>query len=304
MKRPLLLVALLLPSLLAAEGSQEQLFHVFYTSSLNGNLDGCECKSSPKSGLVKRAAFLRSRARGDSILVDAGDLLDVAPDAELARHLLEVYRELGYDAIAVGDQELSGGLDALRTYAAEFPLLSNNLSLKSGSTAVPLSPEPFAIKKGKLLVTVIALLDPEVFALYPRQLKSQLEIAPPAEALASLLSRSPGGEAGARLTVLLYHGPVEAAASLVAQGSGVDVLIVGHEQRLVHPQKVGSSILASPGEEGNRVGILTLKLRAGRIVGYSHEFRLFEYTRDVDDSSVRKRIDQYRDGLRAKLKGS
>jgi 2',3'-cyclic-nucleotide 2'-phosphodiesterase (5'-nucleotidase family) len=72
----------------------------------------------------------------------------------------------------------------------------------------------------------------------------------------------------------------------------------------VHPVKVGGAILASPGEEGNRVGTLRLKLRGGRIVGYSNEFRLFEYLRDPDDSSVRKRVDQYREAMRAKVKGS
>lgn len=306
MRRILALASLLLPALLGAEGSSEQLLNIYYTSSLNGNLDGCECRANPKSGLVKRAAFLRSRARGDSILVDAGDILDVAPDTEMARHLLEVYRELGYDAVAVGDQELSNGTAALRQYAADYPLLSNNLSLKTGATEAPLNPGPLVLRKGKLRVTVLSLLDPEVFALYPKQLKSQISITPPREALASLLASAPaaGEVSSARLTVLVYHGPIEAAASLVAQTPGIDVVIVGHEQRLVHPQKVGGAILASPGEEGNRVGILTLKFRDGRIAGYSHEFRLFEYTRDLDDSGVRKRIDQYREALRAKVKGS
>jgi 2',3'-cyclic-nucleotide 2'-phosphodiesterase (5'-nucleotidase family) len=306
MRRILVLASLLFPALLAAEGSPEQFFRIYYTSSLNGNLDGCECKASPKSGLVKRAAFLRSRARTDSILVDAGDILDVAPDEELARHVFEVYRELGYDAVAVGDQELSNGTAALRQYVADYPLLSNNLSLKAGTSIVPLSPGPLTLRKGKLRVTVISLLDPEVFALYPKQLKAQISITPPAEALAALLAAKPatGDDAAARLTVLVYHGPVEAAAALVAQGTGVDVVIVGHEQRLVHPLKVGGTILASPGEEGNRVGVLTLKFRDGRIAGYSHEFRLFDYSRDLDDSGVRKRIEQYRDALRAKVKGS
>lgn len=306
MRRILALASLLLPALLCAEGSVEQYFSIYYTSSLNGNLDGCECKASPKSGLVKRAAFLRSRARGDSILVDAGDVLDVAPDAELTRHLFEVYRELGYDAVAVGDQELSNGTAALRQYVADYALLANNLGLKAGAADAPLSPGPLSLRKGKLRVTVISLIDPEVFALYPKQLKAQISITPPAEALASLLASAAlsRGDEAALLTVLLYHGTIEAAASLVSQGSGVDVLIAGHEQRLVHPQKVGSAILASPGEEGNRVGILTLKLRAGRIAGYSNEFRLFDYMRDLDDSAVRKRIDQYREALRAKVKGS
>jgi len=48
-------------------------------------------------------------------LVDAGDIIDELPDKELTRHIFEVYQELGYDAIAVGDQEFSNGVDRLLT---------------------------------------------------------------------------------------------------------------------------------------------------------------------------------------------
>ncbi len=84
----------------------------------------------------------------------------------------------------------------------------------------------------------------------------------------------------------------------------MDVLVVGHEQRLVHPVKVGATIMVSPGEEGNRLGMLKLRFRKGHITGYSHEFRLFDYGRDIDDSAVRKRIDRYLESLRSKVKGS
>jgi 2',3'-cyclic-nucleotide 2'-phosphodiesterase (5'-nucleotidase family) len=294
---------LVLATALYAEGGQEQILNVYYTSSLNGNLDGCECKSSPKAGLVKRAAFLRQRPRGDSVLLDAGDVLDVAPDQELTRNILEVYRELGYDAVGVGDQELSNGVAALKQQVADYPLLSDNLSLKVGTRDVPVSSGPVTLRKGRATVTVLSLIDPEVFALYPKQLKSQIAIVPPATALPPLLAAArASGEW--RLVVLLYHGSVEAAASLVTEIPGVDVVIVGHEQRLVHPVKAGSTILTSPGEEGNRVGMLALKIRAGKVVGFSNEFRLFEYVRDPDDPSVRKRIEQYRQALKAKVKGS
>lgn len=294
-----LFAALFLCLLSCHEAQREQRLRIYYTASLNGNLDGCSCVSSPKSGLVKSAAFLRSRDRGGSLLLDAGDLLEVAPDAELARHLLDVYQELRYDAIAVGDQELSNGLEALRTYLARYPLEANNLSLTTGSGETPLRRSPRVIRRGSLLVNVISLVDPGVFALYPRQLKAQLSVTPPQAALASLLPRS-----GHRLTVLLYHGPVQAATSLVTRNPGVDLLIVGHAQELVEPQKFGDTIVASPGEQGNRVGIFTLKVKDGHIVEYAHEFRLFKYSSDPDDSSVRARIEQYRAALRSKVKRS
>jgi 2',3'-cyclic-nucleotide 2'-phosphodiesterase (5'-nucleotidase family) len=63
------------------------------------------------------------------LLVDAGDILDEFPDEEITRHTFEVYRELGYDAIAFGDRELTNGLDRLLEYRQEYPLICHNLSL-------------------------------------------------------------------------------------------------------------------------------------------------------------------------------
>ncbi|MCK5568093.1 MAG: hypothetical protein KAJ15_00140, partial [Spirochaetes bacterium] len=67
---------------------------IMYTSSLNGNLDGCPCRTDPKAGLVKRAAFLRSITdRSDVILVDTGDILDSYPDEPLAEEIFKIYDE-------------------------------------------------------------------------------------------------------------------------------------------------------------------------------------------------------------------
>ena len=42
-----------------SSGTEEKQIDIYYSASLNGNLDGCECKGNPRSGLVKRAVFLR-----------------------------------------------------------------------------------------------------------------------------------------------------------------------------------------------------------------------------------------------------
>ena len=69
---------------------------------------------NPVAGLVKRAAFLRSlETSGPSLILDAGDIFDEYP---LAAHILQVYAELGYDAIAVGDQEFTNGAAGLLEY--------------------------------------------------------------------------------------------------------------------------------------------------------------------------------------------
>jgi 2',3'-cyclic-nucleotide 2'-phosphodiesterase/3'-nucleotidase len=286
-------------------GQQERQFTIFYTSSLNGNLDGCVCKGAPKAGLVKRAFYLRrERDVDNSLLVDAGDIFDVYEDKLLAREILEVYRELDYEAVAVGDQEFSNGIAELLALLVplangeEYPLFCHNLTLcPDQSRCIFFSNEPLIIEKSGLHIGLFALLDPEVFTLYPEEVKKQIKLASPQAAAENMLRKLGGVD----LTILLFHGSYEKAAELAENVEGIEVIVVGHEQRLIEAHKVNDSILVSPGEEGNRLGILTLILTQRGVTKYNNHFRLFRYEDDEDDEAVRRRIERYKLELREKL---
>jgi 2',3'-cyclic-nucleotide 2'-phosphodiesterase (5'-nucleotidase family) len=105
----------------------------------------------------------------------------------------------------------------------------------------------------------------------------------------------------AELTVVLYHGPSRSAEQLALGVASIDVLILAHEQLLIEPRRVADTIIVSPGEEGNRVGILTLKVDEAGAFEYSHRFQLFSWQDDPDDPAVRGQIDQYKRRLRQRL---
>jgi len=280
-------------------GQQERQFTIFYTSSLNGNLDGCVCKGAPKAGLVKRAFYLRrERDVDNSLLVDTGDIFNVYEDRLLAREILEVYRELDYDAVAVGDQEFANGVAELLTNGEEYPLFCHNLTLcPDESRCIFFSNEPLVIEKSGIHIGLFALLDPEVFTLYPEEVKKQIKLSSPQAAAENMLRKLGGVD----LTLLLFHGSYEKAAELAENVEGIEVIVVGHEQRLIEAHKVNDSILVSPGEEGNRLGILTLALTQRGVTEYDNYFRLFRYEGDEDDAAVRRRIEKYKLELREKL---
>jgi len=285
----------------SAGGNGETRLMVYYTSSLNGNLDGCTCKAAPKAGLVKRAAYLRGIGdRSNGLLVDLGDVFPTDRDELLCEAILETYAELGYDAFAVGDQETSEGMEELLSYRDRFPLLSNNLSICIGDACRLLSPTPLTFRKSGLSVGVAALIDPEVFALYPGDLKAALKIAPCAETAQAMLGHLRGE--GTDVRILLYHGPLDKAMELAAQVPGFDVVLAGHEQLLRDAVRVGKTIVASPGEEGNRLGILELRVDGQGVAGFRNTFRLFDYLKDPDDLPTRGRIDGYYRTMRARLK--
>lgn len=284
--------------MLHGTGQQERQFTIFYTTSLNGNLGGCVCKSAPKAGLAKRAFYLRRERDVDtSLLVDAGDIFDVYEDKLLAREILEVYRELDYEAIAVGDQEFSNGIAELLTYGEGYPLFSHNLVIcPDENRCIFFSNEPLIIEKSGLHIGLFALLDPEVFTLYPEEVKKQIKIASPQAVAENMLRKLESVD----LTVLLFHGTYEKAAELAENVEGIEVIIVGHEQRLIEAHKVNDSILVSPGEEGNRLGVLTLALTPRGVIKYDNRFRLFRYEDDESDAAVRRRVENYKLELREK----
>jgi 2',3'-cyclic-nucleotide 2'-phosphodiesterase (5'-nucleotidase family) len=284
------------PGPLRAGGSAERLT-ILYTSSLNGNLDGCTCKSQPRAGLVKRAAYLRSLAPSTSrLLVDAGDIFDPLGDDLIAGSILQTYGELKYDAIGVGDQEFSSGFSAFLKYAKSSPFLSNNLMVcPDPSLCFIVSPSARILSKGRYKVGMFALIDPGVFMLYPDEIRDKLEITPPNEAAETILQMLK--EEKVDLTILLYHGSVEHAEEIARQVPGIDFIIVGHEQRLVDAEVVSGTLIVSPGEEGNRLGTLTVGFSEGKVRMLSNTFHVFRYIEDPDDPLVRQRIDSYRKTL-------
>lgn len=269
---------------------------VLYTSSLNGNLDGCACRSQSRAGLAARAAWLRALpAPGSALLVDAGDVLAGTGNRALSKEILETYAELGYDAIAIGGREVADGVDALAGYQDHFGLIAQNLAICSSRHCLFLTPEALMIEKEEERVGLYALLDPKALSAYPKEATQDPKLVPPELLAGSLVSQL--ASQGAEWIIVLYHGPVKEAEALARKIRGIHLIIVGGEQKLIPPRKIGGTLLVSPGEEGNRVGLLELSRDERGRVSHSHSFRLFRYGIDPGDSEVLKRIERFHKGM-------
>ena len=283
-------------------GGGEQELTLYYTASLNGNLEGCDCKGAPKAGLVKRAAFLKDLpSESSSILVDGGDIFEVHADELLADYILEVYDKYGYDAVGIGDQEFSNGPEYLLEKAESFPFVCHNLRvMDERGKWRNVSEGPTVIRKGRAAVGIISVIDPEVFTFYGPDTTDRLEITPPA----TTAERQAGflAEQDVSLVLLLYHGYWDHAVETVEAVTGIDVAVVAHEQLLKEPVERNGTVMVSPGEQGNRVGILQLRVEKGRIKEYINRFEYFSYTRDPDDPYVREVINEYYKELTERIK--
>ena len=265
---------------------------VFYTASLNGNLDGCGCRTQPRAGLATLSAWLKALPeRGEALLVDAGNVLAGSGDRARSLEILEVYAELDYDAVAIGGREIAEGVDALAGYRDRFGLISQNIAICSSRHCLFLTPEPLMIEKAGEKVGLFALLDPKAIVEHPKEATRDVKIVPPDILAGSLVSQLESQ--GAEWIIVLYHGPVKEAEALARKIGGIHLIIVGGEQRLMPPRKVGNALLVSPGEEGNRLGILELKRDKRGGIRYSHRFQPFRYGIDPSDPQVLERIEQF-----------
>jgi len=77
--------------------------------------------------------------------------------------------------------------------------------------------------------------------------------------------------------------------------------LFGHQGWIVPPEKAGRALLVSPGENGNRVGVLTLRLGEEGVSGFEHRMLVFDYAKDPDDPAVRERVRAYRKKLQERL---
>jgi len=273
---------------------------ILYSASLNGNLDGCTCKSNPRAGLIKRAYYLRNlENRQDTVLLDAGDILDAMQDPLLAEHIFAVYDELGYHGIAVGEQELSNGFEKLLEYKSDFPLLSHNLYIcPTEDSCVIFSLQPVVIRKNNMTLGLFSIFDPRLHLFIKQELKNKVKVKDPfviAENMVTLLK-----EDDVDLIVLLYHGYYENAKKLVNKIKGINLIILGHEQQLIDLKKINSTFIVSPGKEGNSLGILEITPKKSGGFIFNNTFKDFNYSADPDDEFVRKRIDQYYDKMKVK----
>jgi 2',3'-cyclic-nucleotide 2'-phosphodiesterase (5'-nucleotidase family) len=269
---------------------------VFYTASLKGNLTGCNCRRVQRAGLGKRVYFLRHMGKPNNLLlVDAGDILEnSAGDKARADYVFQVYEGLKYDAIGLGDNELLTGAQRILGYQAKFPLMANNLlllrGLDSGAGLVPFSKEPLILKKGKYRVGVMALLEPQFVSAAPfsETMGEKFQISPCEETATKMVAFLKAKKVN--FTVLLYHGEYDNAVRVANIVKGIDLIVVGHGEKLIDLQMVGRTAIVSPGEEGNRLGMLEISLGGKGATFVKNSFREFSFWDDPDDP-------EYRDGV-------
>jgi 2',3'-cyclic-nucleotide 2'-phosphodiesterase (5'-nucleotidase family) len=211
--------------------------------------------------------------RKESLLLDSGDLFfdryrkaippeNVTAQSEKAHLILKCYNLLGYDALGIGDDDLSLGKDFLLDLSknAGFPFISSNLMDKETGEALF---KTHVIKEAwGLRIGIFSLLSPYFFSGESDPRTRGIVFREPLEEAKTILSKI---RPEADLVVLLSHLGYTADIDLAETLPGIDVIVGGHSGRsLSYPMRIRDTIIVQVGSKGLHVGELHLQLAPDR----------------------------------------
>jgi 2',3'-cyclic-nucleotide 2'-phosphodiesterase (5'-nucleotidase family) len=202
-------------------------------------------------------------------MLDAGDLFfkkygsstqennsnNSGPKAHL---ILESLNLMGYDAMAIGDDDLTLGKDFLSDLSkkANFPFLSSNVI--DEASGKPLFHSTLVKEVNGFRIGMFSLLAPEAFLGPEDTRKKGLNIRPPVEVAQAMVKElQPKTDFIFLLSHLGYPKDMELAQAV----SGIHVIIGAHTgMNLVYPPVVKNTILLQTASKGMYVGKLDLTI--------------------------------------------
>jgi hypothetical protein len=202
----------------------------------------------------------------------AGDIFELRksstqPAAETkvnADYVCRAFHLLQYDAIGLGEKDLSFGPDYLKAQAEalSLPFVSTNVYDKASGKSLF---DPWiVVEREGLRVAFLSVISPErhlVAQVESELLEFGMEIRDPTTAVQEVL---PEVRQQADVVVLLSHTGIE-TSKFLAEDLDVDVVIVGHFPAVQNdPEKVGGAVYAMAGGQTDRFGTLELTLSADR----------------------------------------
>jgi 2',3'-cyclic-nucleotide 2'-phosphodiesterase (5'-nucleotidase family) len=212
---------------------------------------------------------LRETEKKDLLVVDSGDLLfkkfsapipenELKTVSEKARLIIESLNLMGYDALGVGDDDLTLGKDFLLEVSkkANFPFLSSNIvDEESGKLLF----QSYLVKKTDgLKIGIFSLLSPDIFLSQSDIRKKGLTVRPPIEVAQNMIKEL---QPKTDLIVLLSHLGYAKDLELAQTLQGIHIIVGSHTGiNLFNAPVVGDKIVLQTAPKGMYGGRLDLIL--------------------------------------------
>lgn len=252
---------------IAAE--HDTIIQIITGAETHGMVDACDCYQDPGGGLLKRSSLIKSIGKPeDFLLLDAGgfsaggiyDSYSEGRAGDSLRTIITIrgMAAIGYDAAAIGDEELQYGASWIVKQAkdAGLPLVSANLFTKKGK---PFASTYVLIKKGGKTFAVTGLTTNE--KLFP--IDTTVNIGDPYKSISriwqEMVDRSD-------YQIILSHLGQEKSAALADSFPECDLIVNGHRKSDHNPVLLtGKAPLMQFGFQGKSLSLAELDLSEGKL---------------------------------------
>lgn len=249
---------------------------VYFTGSANGYIESCNCYKHPYGGFIKLDSFLKQQSGKyvSRLLLDSGDFLPYGVTGVQAGQVFRSLSILGYDAVAVGDQDLAYAGFAEKSLPKKEPFISTNLLMKEG----PVGRVDKVVTFGGLKIRILSYISQEAFFLYPEQLTSKLVFKDLKEIL--------GGGKNSDFLILLSHAGLDENRKIGSEFGQIDLIIGGHSQEVLKKSaKSGNALIVQSGGNVQNVGRVILRFDSEKkLLGHSYD--IIPLTNDIPDSAI------------------
>jgi hypothetical protein len=223
----------------------------------------CDCPNDPGGGLAERASALKKFGSANELLLldaggfAAGGIYDDytggrAIDSQRTLATLRAMGSMGYDAAAIGDDELQFGGAWLAAAAASggVPLVSANCFLSDKKPLAPLY--RIVVKNGiRFAITAVAAQE----RLFPRD--ESCTIAPPVASVRKIWKRMTDSS---DCQIILSHLGEELTQALADTFPHCAIMVNGHRKTSQSPAITkGSTLIMQFGYQGKKLSFAALK---------------------------------------------
>ncbi|MFP4289397.1 MAG: bifunctional metallophosphatase/5'-nucleotidase [Bacteroidales bacterium] len=272
-------------------------------------------------GFARLAGWVKQieekKGEEEVLLLSSGDYIGGSPFAWLILEgyapEIEIMREIGYDAVTMGNHEFDYGPEVLASYyqragyptvVSDLPVLVSNLDIPEGHALddVGLKDNMIIELKNGLKIGITGVLGEDAYALAPEAMP--VGVYNPAETVqrqADLLR-----EQGAQVIILLSHSGWAEDKRIAEATTGVDIILGGHDHiETEKPQKVNESFIMHSSYYLRKAGMLEVEYNeeSGSVSFVNDENDqpfLVELDSSIkEDTIIRKKIESYAEKLNA-----
>lgn len=262
---------------------------ILYTGETHAMLYPCSCPIEPDGGLARRASLVRQlRQQGQNLLLldsgafFAGGLMDeYAQNSELDMKRTEINLKtmelMGYDAVAISDDEFNFGKEYLRESVnkAKINFLSCNISLADYVGDANWF-KPYIIKEyPELKVGIIGVSNEAILSKI-----DGVKFIDPKKAVQETVEDLKNK--GVDIIVLLSQLGEAQDLGIIETIPGIDILIVTGVHSKEGPwSKKGRTLILRPSWQGRRLGKAVLTVKNKKIANYKvEEIRVSDKVKD------------------------